>query len=482
MEMRRAFLPIVFVFLSFSALTGCSGSKFTGSLPGRDGDGTGPKPSPGQAQVTSLSPSTIVAGGPTFTLTVNGLNFAPTTAVLWNDTTSLTTTYVSSTVLKAQVPASLIAKPETVDIAPSPLGTFNFVTNFTITTQPLTGNNSFSVSMFPVQANDMVWDEVNQQLYLSVASGNGTNANTITALNPQNRALGSSISLGSEPGRLAISQDSTYLYAGSSGANSVRRYTLPALQSDLDIPLGTDPHGPYYAIDLAVDPHNSHSVAVARGVRGFSPNELGGILIYDDATARSQSVPGTGPGPGPIDTLLWNADGKSLYGLDTETSANGFYTMSVSSAGVHLETQSTIGSSGNALHSDSTTGYLYSDSGKVINPATGAVIGSFPFNTIQGGFSSNPIMIPDGRLNIAYFLGQTVEGGSAGNYALEAFDLTHFTFLGAVPITNVKGIPFRMVRWGSNGLAFLTGVNFGVGGAGDGVYVVSGDFVTSPAP
>jgi hypothetical protein len=336
-----------------------------------------------------------------------------------------------------------------------------------------------------INTNDIAWDQVNQQFYLSVASANATNANTITALNPQTGVLGSSVSTGSEPGKLAISTDGTYIYAGLNSAASVHRYALPALQSDIDIPLGSGTFGPYYAIDVEVEPGSSHSVAVSRGILGIHPLERGGVLVYDDTLARPQSVPGWGSGPGPIDSLLWNPNGQTLYGVDTEVGTNTLYIMSVSSAGVQLQTTTPAGSNlGNHLHFDSTTGYVYSDSGQVIDPATNTAIGSFPLNAIQGGFgvNGNQIMVPDGKLNIAYFLGRTVDAASAGDYVIEAFDLTKFTLLGAIPITNVSGTPSRIIRWGSNGLAFQTGDASGAGSAGDGVYLVSGGFVTSPAP
>jgi hypothetical protein len=471
--MRRVFVTLLFVSLGLSALTGCH-PQFNGTLDNRDGDGTGPRPLPGQPQISSVSPGTAVAGAASFTLTVNGLNFVPTTTVLWNDSTSLTTTYVSSTVLKAEVPASLIAGPTTVSISPSPLVSINFGVNFIITSAALTGNNSFSLSKVSILANDIAWDQGNQQFYLSVASGNGTNANTITVLNPQTGVLGSSVSTGSEPGRLAISADSTYIYAGLNSTGSVHRYTLPTLQSDIDIPLGSSTSGPYYAIDVEAEPGSPHSVAVSRGIAGSYIREVGGILIYDDAVPRPQSVPGFGPSAGPIDSLVWNSNGQSLYGINTEIGTNPVYIMSVSATGVQLQTQSSAAptSFGNYLHFDSTTGYIYSDSGKVIDPATGAVIASFPVNALQGGFNGNPIMVPDDNLNIAYFVGQT-NGGGPGNCVIEAFDLTHFTLLGAIPLSNVSGTPSRLIRWGSNGLAFLTG---------DAVYLVSGSFVTSPAP
>jgi hypothetical protein len=479
--MRRALNTVLFFSLGLFVLTGCGSPLYI--PPRNDGsDGLGPKPPAGQAQITSVSPSTVVAATASFTITVTGLNFTPTTSVLWDDNTTLPTTYVSPTVLKAQVPASLITSPTTTTIVPSPLLALNFGANFTITAPSLSGNNTFSVSKVPVEANDIAWDQVHQQFYLSVASRNGSNANTITALNPQTGALGSSISTGSEPDVLAVSSDAAYIYAGLNGAGSVRRYTLPALQSDINIQLGTNTSGPYYAVDIQPEPGSSHSVAISRGVAAISPHEVGGILIYDDAVSRPQSVPAFNAGPGPIDSLVWNPNGQSLYGCDNEIGSL-FYIMSVNPTGVQIQTQTTpAGSSfGNHLHFDSTTSYIYSDTGTVIVPATGAVAASFPLHALQGGFIGNPLMVPDSNLNIAYFLGQTFNALPTGNYigsgnfVIEAFDLTHFTFLGAIPITNVTGTPSRIIRWGSNGLAFLT-----TGTSGDGVYLVSGSFVTSP--
>jgi len=66
--------------------------------------------------ITSLNPSTAAAGGPTFTLTVNGTNFSSGATVQWNGT-ALTTSFVSSTQLTATVPASLIASAGTAVVA-----------------------------------------------------------------------------------------------------------------------------------------------------------------------------------------------------------------------------------------------------------------------------------------------------------------------------------------------------------------------------
>jgi trimeric autotransporter adhesin len=69
------------------------------------------------ATLVNIAPSGIIFGGPSFTLTVtaastNGFSTTATTTVQWNGQ-NLATTPVSSTVLTAVVPASLIAKPGT---------------------------------------------------------------------------------------------------------------------------------------------------------------------------------------------------------------------------------------------------------------------------------------------------------------------------------------------------------------------------------
>jgi hypothetical protein len=61
----------------------------------------------------SMTPAIANAGGTTFTLTVNGLEFMSNSTVYWG-TTALSTTYVNTTQLTAQVPAADIA---TEDIA-----------------------------------------------------------------------------------------------------------------------------------------------------------------------------------------------------------------------------------------------------------------------------------------------------------------------------------------------------------------------------
>jgi hypothetical protein len=65
--------------------------------------------------ITSLDPDSAVAGGPAFTLTINGKNFASGAKAEWG-TVGLTTKFKTTKELTATVPASLIAKKGTAAV------------------------------------------------------------------------------------------------------------------------------------------------------------------------------------------------------------------------------------------------------------------------------------------------------------------------------------------------------------------------------
>ena len=66
-------------------------------------------------RATDLKPNPVIAGGPQFTLTVNGSGFESGMIVRWQGL-NLITTFVSRNVLQAIVPAALIANPGTIEI------------------------------------------------------------------------------------------------------------------------------------------------------------------------------------------------------------------------------------------------------------------------------------------------------------------------------------------------------------------------------
>ncbi len=421
----------------------------------------------------------------------NGANFQSDSYVVWNSE-PLATTYVSSTELQAQVPAVDLAKPDTAEVSvvtPAPGTEESGVIVFTIQPTPPAASGGTNLSAVDIQANDMVWDPNSQQIYISVPSSNGANGNAVTALNPVNGQLGISRDAGSEPDMIALAKDSSYLYVGIDGSGSVQRFTMPNLGTDVNVPLGTDPilGKPYYAMDVETAPGSPHTIAVVRGILNDSPAEEGGVVIYDDATPRPTFVPGFAQSGNPIGSIQWGSDATHIYAENDESSGFNLDVLAVSASGVQIaETYPGLFSVfGAKLHYDAATGYLYSDGGQVVDPSTGALLGSFALSSIM--LSNDVIvMVPDGNLGIAYFLGQTPAQKDTPDYTIEAFDLARFTPINSIAISNVAGTPVKLIRWGSNGLAFLTKDIINTPGGnifieGSGVYLISGAFVTNPA-
>ncbi len=84
--------------------------------------------------ITNINPTSTAVGGQAFTMTVNGANFVPGATVQWNGANRITT-FVSSTQLTAQIPATDIASGGTATITvvnPGPGGGNSNSVNFTI--------------------------------------------------------------------------------------------------------------------------------------------------------------------------------------------------------------------------------------------------------------------------------------------------------------------------------------------------------------
>jgi hypothetical protein len=77
--------------------------------------GAAPPPPPAPATLTSLAPNTATAGSPGFTLAVNGSGFVSGATVQWN-AAPRTTTFVSATQVRAQIPATDVATTGTANV------------------------------------------------------------------------------------------------------------------------------------------------------------------------------------------------------------------------------------------------------------------------------------------------------------------------------------------------------------------------------
>lgn len=72
--------------------------------------------------------------------------------------------------------------------------------------------------------NDIVYDPFSKRIYATVPSSAGARANSVTPIDPATGALGTSVPVGSEPNKLAVTDNGQYLYFGLDSASSVRRF------------------------------------------------------------------------------------------------------------------------------------------------------------------------------------------------------------------------------------------------------------------
>lgn len=429
------------------------------------------------ASITSINPTSVIAGATAVNLQVTGQAFVSGATIQLNGT-AVATNYLSSTALSTVVPDSFVAAAGTVAVTVLSAGTGS---------GPITSNTvNFTVNPLPAGefivnqvANDIVWDPQHQLIYASVPSSASQNGNSVVVINPTTGLITKWVYAGSEPDLLAISDDGQFLYVALDGSSNVQRFVLPALTPDIIVSLGGSTfYGVNTAIALDVAPGTPHTWEVSVGNPGTSPEAIEGVTVYDDATARPTSAGRYTTHPNVPDLLLgtavWGKDTTVIYGANNESTGFDFYVLPVTSAGIPgagiLDYSGAVSGFGGRIHFDKTTGYVYADNGPVLNPATGEPVGTF---------STSGVMIPDGSIGKAFF-STPLYSSSSPLGTITSYDINHFTPINSMLFPNVVGATGRLIRWGTNGLAFnakntnYTGTTTTTTGK---VYIYSGSFV-----
>ncbi len=287
-----------------------------------------------------------------------------------------------------------------------------------------------------LRANELVYDAASNTIYASVPSRGGARGNTLTSIDARTGRLGMSVLMGSEPGKLAISDDHQFIYVALNGSAAVRRFDLASKSAGPQFELGKDPtFGPYYVEDMQVLPGNPNAVAISRMNAGFSPRH-GGVAIYDQGMKREQETARhTGS-----NVIAFSNSAALLYGFNNETTEYGFRRMVVNAKGVAVKdvTPNLISGFGTDIVFEG--GLIYCTTGKVIDPEKLILVGSF---------EANGPVAPDSKTHQVFFL-------TDGGRILRVFDQNSFTLKEALAIPGVLGKPRSLIRLGEFGLAFLT--------------------------
>ncbi|HLL73227.1 MAG TPA: Calx-beta domain-containing protein [Pyrinomonadaceae bacterium] len=294
------------------------------------------------------------------------------------------------------------------------------------------------IRQLSLPANDVIYNPADQMLYASVPSSAGAAGNSIVPINPVTGATGTPVFIGSEPTKLAMSDDGRTLYVSLEGAYAIRRFDTATRTPGQQFPLGGHSFfGTYLANDLAVAPGNPNVVAVARHYPGTSPPEAG-VAVFDNGVQRPKTGPDHSVG---ADFLAFSATESKLYGGGY---SSGLRTMTIDATGVAATTYTTF-SVGNRIKF--ANGLVYSSAGQVVNPDTSTLLGTF------SGVSTNAFVI-DTTAGRAYYF--TRENFGSGALTLKAFDLNTFVPAGSATLSGINDEPTTLTRWGANGLAFRT--------------------------
>jgi hypothetical protein len=433
---------------------------------------TPPNPTP---TVTSMSPFSATVGGAAFTLTVTGTQFISTSQVLWNGSQA-PTSYVSSTSLTAQIPASDLSSAGSATVAvqnPAPGGGASGTLTFTINPP---GTN---LTVLEVEGTDLTWNSSQKELYVAVPAAATANASTITVVDPIAGSIIGTQQLASAASGLAISDDNQYLYAVTSGGSTIQRFTLSTITADIQWLLGKDPTSgnANLAGDIKVQPGAPHTLAVSMGQFGS-----GTVAVFDDTVERS-AVAASSIG----NSLQWKADGSELYAAYTvgnyspyytTSSDDALYVMPVNSAGVGAVTtyHSSFREEGVHLHSDPNTGYVYSDWGEVLNGTNGIPVGNYRYSRPAGTFFPGPLSTVDPSLKLFYTLLEVSQADGTTAFQIQSFDQMSYQLLHTIVIPNAVGEPANFIRWGQSGLAFVT--NGGSSSTAGKLYILDGSFVS----
>jgi uncharacterized repeat protein (TIGR01451 family) len=284
----------------------------------------------------------------------------------------------------------------------------------------------------------MVYDSARARILASVGPSGGTLSNCVVLIDPASGALGPSFPLFDSPNKLALSDDSQFLYVGLANTGGVAWVNLSLWTNDLYFSLGVAANNfRYGAGDMKVVPGQPHAVAIS--IDDWQGNVA--LTVYDDGVARSNSVPhrefgGTYP-------IGFSTNNSTLY----ETTIFSFRTVSIDAGGATL-----VSEVGNLTPNYAPTfqtdhGLVFFDAGPVVDPVLETIVTNFP---------ASGLVAPDLANGRAFFVTGAGHAAYVWQLTLHAFDSQTTRELWSVPLASGQGGVTRLVNLGTNGLAFTT--------------------------
>ena len=282
-----------------------------------------------------------------------------------------------------------------------------------------------SINARDLRANDLVYDRHRDVIYATVGSSAGApNGNSIVVLDPDTLNILDRIFVGSEPNKLAISNDCSRVYVGLDGATSFRYYepetgALGPLRPVRGREVNGQRGEPAFVEDMVVSPTDPKVVIISADEVSTAS---GNLEIFDD----SGKIGGvTGPyGPNSIVFV----DDETLIGH--ENSNTGFDSTRFRFENNELIFEQDAGRVITDFHItiEASEGIVFSTNGFVMDPSTLTRLGLF-----RGAQGAVEASVRDG---LVYFLSHD---------GLSVYDTTTFlevAFYSIAPVGNARTMDF----------------------------------------
>ena len=395
-----------------------SGSPHSANFSGTGVD-TYPVPS-----ITSISPQVMGAGGSASTLSITGSGFFPSSVIRFNGVDHSTNyssfTNLSTTINPSDIPA-MGEIPVTV-FTPAPGGGESNITALTV------------YNSLPISAATLVFDPFTRQLFATLPANGRVSPNSVVSIDPATGNTGVPVTVGSDPQAMTISPDGRYLYMGLDGDQALRRFDITANTPGFSTALPAGDYPPVRVYSAKTVPGDSSSVVVSV-LRSASPSESA-VVLYKDGVLQSILPSEFAYNYIEIDDFAFTNDPNVFYAVPDYPAM--LSTFSVTPSAITRTSTSSVQMTRYSLVSDGK--YLYDSAGRVVDPSTMSLVGTYPLNSTPT-YST----VPDSNTGRTYFL---------EFQSLVAFDQATKQQIGTLQFPQTFSNVGSLVRWGTDGFAF----------------------------
>jgi hypothetical protein len=299
--------------------------------------------------------------------------------------------------------------------------------------------NAASYTSINLKTTDLGYSSLSGQIYAAVPDSSPLNPNTLTMINPLTASIGTTIPIGFDPSRIAVSSDGSNVFTIIGDRRAVKRYRVPTNTADQQFTISG---GPVFD-DIYAIPGRPNAVVVHESFPGISPPAVG-TVVYENGSPLPHQV-GHGVGVGGPDIIAVDpADGTKAYGYQNTVSSYDNVPMTISVLGIDTAGPSSLQGVVTGPHGPiAITGdYLFSNQGRIYSFSQGFQVASF----LGGDLFT--LDIEDRRL---YTL-----SSSGTTKTLRAYSLDTLTLIGTDTLTGISGTPRSLIRLSSRGMAFRT--------------------------